>query len=60
MAGCEVDKLVLDSGVEKTVVQIDLAPPVMYTGKSVVLDSFRGNDKTTHPLAVVRIQVGGI
>ena len=58
LAGVEVKGLRVDTGADRTVVHQDFIPKVAYTGKSVVLDSWRGAQTSTHRVAKISIKVG--
>ena len=51
-------KLLIDSGCETTCVSSSLVPPKCYTGKSVLLQSYRSSDKGEYvPLATVHLNI---
>ena len=58
LAGVEVKGLRVDTGADRTVVHQDFIPKVAYTGKSVVLDSWRGAQTSEHKVAKIAIKVG--
>ena len=57
LAGLEVKGLRVDTGADRTVVRQDFVPKEAYTGKSVVLDSWRGSQTSRHKVAKIAIKV---
>ena len=60
LAGQIAKNLRIDTGAEKTVVRQDYVPEVAYTGKSCMLDTWRGSQPSRHRLARIAIQVGSV
>ena len=60
IAGCLSDKLKVDTGAERTLVRADFVPSTAYTGDTVGLETWRGNDASNHKLARLTIQVGEV
>ena len=60
LAGVQVKGLRVDTGAEITVVHEDFIPSATYTGETVVLDSWRRAQFSTHRVARIAIQVGKV
>ena len=60
LAGLQVKGLRVDTGADRTVVHKDFIPRVAYTGKSVVLDSWKGAQFSKHRVARIAIQIGAV
>ena len=60
LAGSAVSGLRVDTGADRTVVRQDFVPEQAYTGKSVLLDSWRGSQTSRHKVAKIVIKVGSV
>ena len=60
LAGLAVSGLRVDTGADRTVVHQDFIPRRANTGKSVVLDSWRGAQTSKHKVAKIAIKVGTV
>ena len=60
LAGFAVSGLRVDTGADRTVVRQDFVPEQAYTGKSVLLDSWRGSQTSRHKVAKIVIKVGSV
>ena len=60
LAGLKVQGLKVDTGAVITVVHKDFIPWGAYTGKSVVLDSWKGGQFSRHSMARIAIQIGKV
>ena len=60
LAGKEVSGLRLDTGADRTLVRRELIPEEAYTGETVVLDTWRGQQLSTHKVAKITIRVGSV
>ena len=60
LAGVEAKGLRVDTGADRTVVRTDFVPEEAYTGKSLVLDSWRGSQTSRHKVARIAIKVGSV
>ena len=60
LAGCQSDKLKIDTGAERTLVRADFVPTAAYTGEVVRLVTWKGNDVSNHKLAKLAIKVGKV
>ena len=60
LAGKEVKGLRLDTGADRTLVRRELIPGDAYTGETVVLDTWRGQQPSTHKVARITIRVGSV
>ena len=60
LAGQIAKNLRIDTGAEKTVVRQDYVLEVAYTGKSCMLDTWRGSQPSRHRLARIAIKVGSV
>ena len=58
--GVAVSGLRVDTGADRTIVRKDLVPELAYTGREVVLDTWKGAQPSKHKLANVSIQVGDV
>ena len=58
--GVAVSGLRVDTGADRTIVRKDLVPELAYTGREVVLDTWKGAQPSKHKLAKVSIQVGDV
>ena len=47
-------------GAEKTVVRQDFVPEVAYTGRTCMLDTWRGSQPSRHRLAWITVKVGSV
>ena len=60
LAGEAVKGLKVDTGSGRTLVHKDYIPRAAYTGKTVVLDSWRGGQRSRHRLARITIKVDDV
>ena len=60
LAGKAVKGLRLDTGADRTVVKKEFVPEDAYTGETVVLDSWRGQQTSRHKVARIAIRVGSV
>ena len=60
IAGEKVSGMRVDTGADRTIVRKDLVPEAAYTGKDVLLDTWKGAQLSKHRLARVSIQVGAV
>ena len=60
LAGQIAKNLRIDTGAEKTVVRQDYVPEVAYTGKSCMLNIWRGSQPSRHRLARIAFKVGSV
>ena len=60
LAGLAVSGLGVDTGTDRTLVHQDFIPRRAYTGKSIVLDSWRGAQPSKHKVAKIAIKVGTV
>ena len=60
LAGKAVKGLRLDTGADRTVVKKEFVPEDAYTGETVVLDSWRGQQTSSHKVARIAIRVGSV
>ena len=60
LVGVAVKGLKVDTGSGRTLVHKDYIPGAAYTGKTVVLDSWRGGQRSRHRLARITIKVGDV
>ena len=58
LAGIEVKGLRVDTGADRTVVHQDFIPKTAYTGRSMILDSWRGAQTSKHRVARITIKIG--
>ena len=58
LAGIEVKGLRVDTGADRTVVHQDFIPKTAYTGRSMILDSWRGAQTSKHRVARIAIKIG--
>ena len=58
LAGVKVSGLKVDTGADRTVVRKDFVPEQAYTGRRVLLDSWRGAQISKHRVARISIKVG--
>ena len=56
--GAQVNGLRLDTGADRTLVKSEFVPKDAFTGETVVLDSWRGSQLSTHRIANIAIKVG--
>ena len=59
-AGQPAKNLQIDTGAEKTVVRQDFVPEVAYTGRTCMLDTWRGSQPSRHRLARITVKVGSL
>ena len=60
LAGVAVKGLRVDTGADRTVVRAEFVPQDAYTGKTIVLDSWRGAQMSKHRVARISVKVGSV
>ena len=60
LAGQPARNLRIDTGADRTVIRQDYVPEVAYTGKSCMLDTWRGSQASRHRLACITVKVGSV
>ena len=60
LAGIEAKGLRIDTGSGRTVVHPDFVPSEAYTGREIILDTWRGGQFSKHRVARIAIQVGSV
>ena len=60
LAGIEAKGLRIDTGSSRTVVHPDFVPSEAYTGRKIILDTWRGGEFSKHRIARIAIQVGSV
>ena len=60
LAGLDVSGMKFDTGADRTLVRNEFVSEAAYTGKSIVLDSWRGCQTSRHRLARIVIKVGSV
>ena len=52
--------MLVNTGADKSVVRADCVPNECFTGKSVVLGSYDGKRRQTHPTALLQLDIGPV
>ena len=60
LAGLAVSGLRVDTGADRTVVRRDFVPEAAFTGKSILIDTWRGSQTSRHKVARIAIKVGSV
>ncbi len=60
ISGVPCNDILVDTGATRTLVSSKYVPQGAYTGESVTVTGFKGNDETAFPIAHVKLEVGEV
>ncbi len=60
ISGVPCNDILVDTGASRTLVSSKYVPQGAYTGESVTVTGFKGNDETSFPIAHVKLEVGEV